>query len=148
MRRIIAAIALSVAPAFACAEALTLGQAQKLAVERSLQLRAQDARATASLEMAQAAGRLPDPVLKAGLDNVPADGPDRWSLGRDFMTMRRIGVSQEWTRGEKRSLKRERYEREADVVRAEREADLAAIQRQAALAWLACYYDERMSVAA
>ena len=42
--------------------------------------------------MAIAAGQLPDPVLKFGVDNLPLSGPDRLSLSRDFMTMRRIDI--------------------------------------------------------
>jgi len=148
MQRIIAAAALAVASTLATAQGLTLAQAQQSAVERSLQLRAQDARATASLEMAQAADRLPDPVLRLGVDNVPVDGPDRFSLTNDFMTMRRIGVSQEWTGSDKRALRRERFELEAGMVHAERDADLAAIRRNTAVAWLACYYGAKMSAAA
>ena len=84
--------------------ALTLGEAQRIAVERSRQLAAQDASITAAREMAVAAGQLPDPVLKLGIDNLPVDGADRFSLTRDFMTMRRIGVMQEFTRDDKRRL--------------------------------------------
>ena len=90
------------APALA-ADALTLAEAQRLAVERSRQITAQDAAVTASREMAVAAGQLPDPVLKIGVDNLPVSGPDRGSLTADFMTMRRIGVTQEITRSDKRA---------------------------------------------
>ena len=46
--------------------ALTLPEAQRLAVARSRQLVAQDAAVTAAREMAVAAGQLPDPVATAG----------------------------------------------------------------------------------
>ena len=129
------------APA-ASAQPLTLEEAQRRAVARSRQLDAQEAAIRSSREMAHAAGQLPDPVLRAGIDNVPADGPDQFSLTRDFMTMRRIGVMQEFTRAEKRDAKRERYEHEAEARDAERDAQTAAIQRDTALAWLDCYYLE------
>ena len=96
------------------------------------------------MQMALAAGQLPDPVLKLGIDNIPIDGGDRFSLTRDFMTLRRIGVMQEVTSSEKRSLRRERFEREADKSRAEKEATTAAIQRDTALAWLDRYFLEAM----
>src|SRR5438128_1439803 len=82
--------------------AQSLQDAQRRALERSRQLAAQDFAVTASREMAVAAGQLPDPVLKLGVDNLPISGSDQFSLTRDFMTMRRIGVMQELTRGEKR----------------------------------------------
>lgn len=122
------------------AEPLTLGEAQRIAVGRSQQLVAQDALTTAAREQAVAAGQLPDPVLKLGLDNLPANGPDRLSLTRDFMTQRRIGVMQEIPRGEKRQLRSERFERDALRVQAQRQVTLANVQRDTALAWLDRYY--------
>jgi outer membrane protein TolC len=146
MHRLIAAGILALAPVTGLA-ALTLADAQRLAVERSRQLGAHDAAIRSSLSMAHAAGQLPDPVLKLGVDNVPAEGGDKFSLTRDFMTMSRIGVMQEWTRSEKRDLRRERFEREAARVRSERLASVAAIRRSAAVAWLERYYAERVAAA-
>ena len=123
---------------------LSLVEAQRLAVAHSRQLAAQDSLITSAKEMAVAAGQLPDPVLKLGLDNVPADGADRFSLGTDFMTMRRIGVMQEITRGDKRKLKSARFEREAELAVTEKAAAVAVVQKDTALAWLDRYYLERM----
>jgi outer membrane protein TolC len=123
---------------------LTLAEAQRRAVDRSRQLNAQDLAIGASRELAVAAGQLPDPVLRLQLQNVPIEGQDRWSLNADPMTMRSIGVMQEWTRSEKRGLKRERYEREAEKTEAEKRATIAAIQRNTALAWLDVYYAQAM----
>jgi outer membrane protein TolC len=124
---------------------LTLAEAQRWAVERSRQISAQDAAVAASREMAVAAGRLPDPVLQLGIDNLPIDGPDQFSVTRDFMTMRRIGVMQEFTRSEKRHLRAQRFEREAEKSLAEKTATVASIQRDTALAWLDRYYAETMA---
>ena len=123
--------------------ALTLAEAQRIAVERSRQLAAQDASITAAREMAVAAGQLPDPVLRLGIDNLPVDGADRFSVERDFMTMRRIGVMQEFTRDGKRKLRTARGEREADRAVAEKTVTLTNIQRDTALAWLERFYLER-----
>ncbi len=124
---------------------LTLPEAQRRAVERSYQIPAQDAAVSASREMAVAAAQWPDPVLKLGLDNLPADGADRFSLTRDFMTQQRIGISQEIVRSDKRQLRAERYEREAQKSLAEKTAIIAATQRETALAWLDLYYAQAMS---
>ena len=124
---------------------LTLAEAQRRAVEMSRQVAAQDSAIAASHAMAVAAGQLPDPVLKAGIDNLPVEGPDRFSVTRDSMTMRRIGVMQEITRSDKLRLRTERFEKEAEKGQAEKEAAIAAVERQAALAWLDRYYAERMS---
>jgi outer membrane protein TolC len=94
--------------------------------------------------MSVSAGQLPDPVLRLGVDNLPVTGPDSYSLTNDFMTMRRIGVMQEFPREEKRRLRSERSEREAERESASRQAMFANVQRDAALAWLDRYYAEQM----
>src|SRR5260221_1433744 len=123
---------------------LSLPDVQRRAVERSRQVAAQDAAVTASREMAVAAAQLPDPVLKLGVDNLPVNGADRFSLTRDFMTMRRIGLMQELTREKKRELRGQKFEREADKSTAEKDAAIAAIQRDSAIAWLERYCAEAM----
>lgn len=130
---------------WAYGQALSLEEAQRRALERSRQLAGQDSAITASRERAVAAAQLPDPVLQLGVDNLPINGADRFSLTRDFMTMRRIGVMQELTRGEKRELRSQRFEREAEKSAAEKAAAVASINRDTALAWLDRYYAEAMA---
>ena len=134
-------------PAAAADAPLTLAEAQRVAVERSRSLAAQDAAVTAAREMAVAAGQLPDPVATVGVNNLPINGPDAWSLTRDFMTMTSVGVVQEFTRTEKREARAERFRREADKALADKTAGIAAIQRDTALAWLDRYYAEAMLAA-
>jgi outer membrane protein TolC len=144
VRFLAAAIAVASASALAQTPPLTFAEAQRRAVERSRQLNAQEAAISASREMAHSAGELPDPVLKMQLQNVPIEGPDRFSLGKDPMTMRAIGVMQEMTGREKRDLRRERFEREAEKAQADRNAAIAAIQRDTAIAWLDTLYAQSM----
>ena len=124
------------------AEPLSLAEAQALAVARSQLLAANNASITASREMAAAAGQLPDPILKFGVENLPLSGSNRLSLSRDFMTMRRIGLSQELPRAQKRQLRAERVEREADRTRAEKQLNVANIMRDTAIAWIERYYTD------
>lgn len=138
------AVCIATATSASAADALTLDRALLLAQERSRQLTANVAAAEASRQMAAAAGQRPDPVLKAGINNVPVDGPDRLSLTRDFMTMRSVGVMQELTRGSKLQARSARFEREAEMSLASRELALANLQRDTAMAWLDRYYQERM----
>lgn len=121
-------------------EPLTLAEAQRIAVSRSQQLLAQDALASAARDQAIAAGQLPDPVLKLGLDSLPLNGPDRFSQSRDSFTMRRIGISQEIPRAEKRQLKSEKFAHEARRIQAQRQLTLANVQRDTALAWMDRHY--------
>jgi outer membrane protein TolC len=85
--------------------------------------------------MAVSASQLPDPVLRAGIDNLPVNGPDAWSLERDFMTMRRIGVMQEYVSSAKRVARQERGEREARRWEAEAEMSRTEIRTDVAIAW-------------
>jgi outer membrane protein TolC len=139
-------VLLAASPTHAAETPLSLADAQRIAADRSRQLAAQDSAISASREMAVAAGQLPDPSLKVGIDNLPVNGPDQFSTTADFMTMRRIGVMQEFTRGEKRQLRAEKFEREAERGLAEKTATLASIQRDTALAWLDRYYAEAAAV--
>ena len=139
----LALIAAAVTPSWA-ADSLTLAQALHIAVGRSPHLRAQQALSMAAREQAVAAGQLPDPVLKLGVDNLPVDGPERGSLTRDFMTMRRIGIMQEIPRAEKRQLRADRFEHDAQRARALQQQSLASIQQSTALAWLERYYAQAL----
>lgn len=132
-------------PVLAIEPALTLAQAQRLAVERSRALSAKGYASAASRDMAVAAGQLPDPVLRVGIENLPVNGPERFSTTSDFMTMRSVGIMQEITRGDKRHWRAERFLREADRSEAEKSETMAAIQRDTALAWLERYYAEAMA---
>jgi len=134
-------------PARAAGEALSLAEAIRLAVARSPQLGSQRAMVDAAREMAGPAGELPDPKLKLGVENVPTEGPDAWSLTRDFMTMSRIGLMQEFPRAEKRQLKSQRALRDAERGAAAIEVTTLAVRREAATAWLTRRYaaeSERM----
>lgn len=122
------------------AEPLTLAEALNLAVARSEQLAANTASAAAGRRMAQAAGQLPDPVLKLGIDNLPVNGPDRFSLTNDFMTMRRIGLMQELPGADKRRLRAQRAAQ--DVLRLQAQGLMLTVnaRRETALAWLDRFY--------
>lgn len=119
---------------------LSIDEAQKIALSRSQQLASRDAAIAAAKESGIAAGQLPDPVLKIGIENVPVSGPDRLSLSRDFMTMRRIGLMQELTRVDKRRLRVERLDRDVARISAERLEAASNILRDTALAWIDRHY--------
>ena len=145
MLRRAAILAVFAAHGAQAADVLTLADAQREAVARSRLLDAQQSAAAASREMAVVAAQLPDPVASVGLNNVPVSGADAFSLTRDSMTMRSVGVMQEFTRAEKRRARAERFERDADRQLAERSASVATIERETALAWLDRHYAEAQS---
>ena len=114
---------------------LTLAEALQLAEKNAPSLAASTAAARGAREMAVAAGQLPDPVLRAGVDNLPVNGSDAFSLERDFMTMRRVGVMQEYVSTAKRAMRQERGEREARRWEAEGEMFRAEVRTEVASAW-------------
>jgi len=124
--------------------ALTFDQALQLAAERSQQLVANDAAARAARAMSMAAAEGADPMLTVGINNMPINGPDAFSLTDDFMTMRSIGLARELTRGDRRDARSAQYVREAEVAEAGRVVAIADLQRGAAAAWLERYYQERI----
>ena len=99
-----AALAVALLPLHSRGNSLTLDQALSLAVERSQAAQAARSGAASAAQTARAAAQLPDPVLRAGIDNLPISGSDRFS-GRDSMTMKRVGISQEWVSAGKRSAR-------------------------------------------
>lgn len=125
-------------------DGLGFEQALRLAQDHSKQGVAQERAASAARAMAIAAGQRPDPILRLGLNNLPIDGPDRGSLSRDFMTMRSVGLMQEFTREDKRLARSKRFEQEAQASEAARALALVNLQRDTAAAWLNCFYSERM----
>lgn len=135
-----AALAIALLPTFSQAASLTLDQALDLAVQRSEAARSARAGVASASEAARAAAQLPDPVLRAGVDNLPVTGSDRFSTTRDSMTMKRIGIGQEWISGEKRAIRQAAADamvsREAMSVR----VALADVRLQTALAYLDAYY--------
>jgi outer membrane protein TolC len=82
----------------------------------------------------------PDPKLKLGVINVPTSGADAYSLGQDFMTMRMIGVMQEFPREEKLRLRGIKAEIETGKEMRDLEVLRRTLERETGLAWLDSYY--------
>ncbi|MBW8723086.1 MAG: TolC family protein, partial [Polaromonas sp.] len=106
-------------PGLTAEEPLSLDGAVALALERAPQVAARDAAREAAASLATSAGRLPDPQALFGVDNLPLNGPDAGSLTRDFMTMRKIGVMQEFPSAAGRRAQRARATTDARIAAAE-----------------------------
>lgn len=122
---------------------LSIEEAAALATARAHDAENNHGAVESAVQMAVAAGQLPDPVLKVGLNNVPTDGPDKFSLSRDFMTMRSISVMQEFTRSDKRRARTARFEAEAASADAQRLVGVTNVQRSAVAAWIDRWYAEQ-----
>src|SRR6266702_775052 len=109
-------LALSAPLAYAASTGpLPLAEALKIGEEISPRLAAQGAALAAANELVPRASELPDPKLQVGVDNLPVNGADRFQYNSDFMTTRKIGITQDFPNREKRRLRGERAALERDV---------------------------------
>ena len=129
-------------PVFA-APPLSLAEAQRIAANDAPQLNAQSAALRAMQQSAISANQQADPKLIISVDNLPVDTSDRFSFTRDFMTMRKIGFMQEFTRDEKLQLRGERAESEVRKEAAVLSLVEVNLKRDVALAWIDRYFAER-----
>jgi len=135
-----AALAAAMLPALAVAAPLTLTQALDLAVQRSDATRSARAGVASASEAARAASQLPDPTLRAGVDNLPVTGGDRLSTTRDSMTMKRIGIGQEWVSAEKRAARQAAADAMVSRQSVMVQAAAADVRLQTAFAYLDAYF--------
>jgi len=145
---IAAFILLVLSAAGAAAQSLSLAEALDRAGSNQPMLEGQRAAIESSQQASIAAGQLPDPKLKAGILNLPIDGADAFTLGRDSMTMRMVGVVQEFPREEKRRLRGELVRLDAEQKTLELDFTARMIRRDAGLAWLDVWFAERAQEAA
>ena len=122
---------------------LSLAQAEQQALERQPLLDAQRATVRAARERAVAMRQLPDPMLIAGVTNLPVNGEDRYSLSADFMTMTSVGFMQEFPLPGKRRLQGRAESLMADAGDAKLAALERAVRRDTAMAWIEVWFPER-----
>jgi cobalt-zinc-cadmium efflux system outer membrane protein len=127
----------------AAADPLTFDAALDLATRTSPDIAVETASVEAAQSTSVAAGRLPDPKLTVGVENLPVTGEEKGSLTRDFMTMRKVGLMQEVPNSGKRESRVAAATADAERARAQRRVSILMVRRDTALAWLARYYLER-----
>src|SRR4051812_7768024 len=141
---LIVVLVVSVGPYAQEPTTLSLSDALRIAGDQSPQLAAQRSAIAAAEQGAVSARQLPDPKLFFGVDNLPVTGSDSLSLTRDFMTMRKIGVMQDFPRGEKRELKGQLAERVTAREQAMLSDVQASVRRDVASAWVEGYFAQAM----
>jgi outer membrane protein TolC len=122
---------------------LTFEEALKTAVQRAPVIAARRANAEGAAAAQVSAGRLPDPRLIAGVDNLPVTGEEAFSLTDDFMTQLKIGWMQEVPNAQKRKARVEAANALTARERALLSAERQIVKRETALAWLKRYYAEK-----
>lgn len=125
---------------------LTLNEALQLSMQRSASNKAAAAAVQASREVAAKANQLPDPMLKVGIENVPVNGSDQFSLTRDFMTMRRVGIEQQWVSADKRAARSERALRAVEMEEGNYLSNVAKVREETAKGWINVLYGQRTLV--
>lgn len=127
--------------------ALGLTDAMAEARANAPRLVAQAARLTAAREDAARAGRLPDPTLSVGVDNLTVTGPEAFRVGAGEMTMRRIGMMQSLPSRRARDAERRLASAQVDIVDGEAQALVRQTERAAGEAWIEVWMAEREQAA-
>jgi cobalt-zinc-cadmium efflux system outer membrane protein len=125
------------------AASLTYDAALKLADQSAPSLQAKAASVRAARASAVAAGRLPDPKVRVGLENVPVSGPPAWRFGPESMTMATVGLMQDMPNGAKRLAARERAAADIGAAEVGQAGEARNVRLATALAWIDLYYAER-----
>ena len=137
------ALALSIPAAPLLAQTLSLAEALRAGETQAPRLAAQRHAVSAAASQIGRAGELPDPRLRLGLDNLPVTGAARYRYDADFMTMRTIGIAQDFPSSEKRAARNERAERRRDFEAADLTARRVMVKRDIAVAWLEVHFAEQ-----
>ena len=127
----------------AFAQNLSFAEALTQAERNAPELLADAQRVQAAQLSVLPAGALPDPKLQLGLDNLLIEGPSRFETGGDFMTMRRVGLMQEFPNRAKRNARIKTAQAQIAVAQAQRTISLQSVRLSAALAWIARHSAER-----
>ena len=119
---------------------LTLAEAEDIAVAGEPGHEALLARSAAFQEQAVAAGQLPDPVLRVGLENYPVDGS---GFSAEGMTQAKLGIRQAFPRGRVRELGSEQMLARADAFDSSADARLREVLAAVRSSWLKAYYSQQ-----
>lgn len=122
---------------------LTFGAALKLAQQTAPSLQSKAADVSAARSSAIAAGRLPDPKLRFGVENFPVSGPPAGSFTAESMTMATVGVMQDMPNGDKRRAERQKAAADIGVADANAAVEAREVRLNTALAWVDLYYAEK-----
>jgi outer membrane protein TolC len=116
---------------------LTLAEAEDLALDNEPGMAALNARAEALEERSIAAGQLPEPTLRVGINNFPIGAG---GFSTEGMTHAAVGLRQAFPRGESRHLSGLRHTSQADEMTAAEAARGREVLSAARQAWLDAYY--------
>ena len=116
--------------------ALTLSAAVGKALARAPEVSAQIATLDAADALTISAGRLPDPELVLGIEDLPVSGADAYSLSRDSFTQRKVGLMQAFPSASKRDAEKTLARSEVAVAKVGLARTRTQIAQTVALAWI------------
>ena len=119
---------------------LTLAEAERLALDNEPGQAAMLARADAFEERAVAAGQLPEPMLRVGLNNYPIESG---GFSTEGMTHALVGFRQAFPPGKSRSIASQRNLSIAEEISLGAEARGREVLSSARTAWLEVFYWQR-----
>lgn len=122
---------------------LTLEAALQSATDHNAAIQAAQTSVDASAQSIVSAGQLPNPNLTAGIDALPINGDQGFTVGQNILTMRRIGIEQEWVSPRKRALQSDLASRMTEREQSGYLAQLASVRERTAVAWLNAAYARR-----
>jgi len=137
---VLSAMLAPVCASVAVAQPLSFDTALNLALHNAPSLQASAAGVTAAKSAAVAAGRLPDPKLRFGVENFPVSGPPAGSFSADSMTMASVGITQDMPNGDKRKAERQKAAADIDIASANAAVETRDVRLNTALAWVDLYY--------
>ena len=133
------ASAASAAAAAGTSATLTLDDAAERAAASAPAVAAGRARETSAAADLERAGRLPDPQLELGVQNVPVQGSTALNLNADPTTMRVIGISQDIPSTAALDADRAGARAAGDAARADVAQSAIAARQAGAAAWVALW---------
>lgn len=122
---------------------LTLKEAVHEAAQNAPLLDARAERVQAAQQDAVRAGRLPDPELQVGMENLTATGSEAFVPAADSMTMQTIGVMQRLPSHSARQAQRAMADADIEAADAQRAATTLEVRQSAAVAWVALWAAQR-----
>ena len=116
--------------------ALTLDEAVAIARDNDPWLQGSQYRESALQAQSTAAGTLPDPVVSVGFANLPTDS---WDFDQENMTQFKVGVIQQFPRGDSRELSRKRLQVLSSQHPHQRDERRARVAVNISQLWLEAY---------
>ena len=135
-------VLLALAPA-SNAQSVGYEEALRAATSDQPQVRTSELRLDARREIADAADELPDPRLRASIQNLPVSGPAAFELNRQLPTQIQVGIEQEIPNLAKRRARFGMAEADIDLAAAQLRQTSYRVRVGAGMAWISLAYAQR-----